>query len=412
MPTSRFKGPLLASSESGAGLFTNLDIAEPGRFHTTQYYEEFDSPRRLATINTDKGAWQRSVDYAKGDTVGTSGGTYRCSVAGASAASGTGPTTDGIVTITDDGATARQVRASIVDNTCEWEPLLGYRTSDWQSTTYLGAQGNANVTEVVYWPGQSGAGVVDLSSGAEGASAALTGITIQNNGSSVGGPLAVTPNFNPSRTSPDKYIASTITFGCRIYMFNARGTADVAAGGDPYLKCNWFVGLSTHENYNPVAGASDTLYDPDEVSPQGPSSPTHAGFFMKGNDTGTLWAGCKGDAAGAAVHIDIGEMPPLTQWIELGMRLVDADCFMVYRRDPGQSTRWKKVGEGMLPAGGTFEDGEAMFPTISNTSEDRNPSANGDYGNMTLGVDYFFLNQKRDLFHPEWDGNGPIIGSS
>lgn len=420
MPTSRFKGPLLASADSGAGLFENQDIAEPGRFHTTQYHEEFDSPSRMFALQADKGYWKQDTDYTFKDTVtGPYFERFTCMVSGTSApAPAVGPTGLRQRIFTDTLGNNYTMMPWHEDNSVMWKYLdyYGGTHSDWLATTYLGAQGEAVLREAQPDYQNSSLGVIDLSSGALGSSSALTGVTIQNNGGSSNGPMGVSPIGNPTVANPSNHVASTIAFGCRINMYNRRGQSGIDAGADPYLKCNWFVGLSTYESYFP-SGVSSTLYDFDAVSPQGPSSPTHAGFFMKGNDTGRLWAGCKGSSSGAGVHIDIGEMPPLREgrggWVELGMKIVDADCFMIYRRDEGQSTRWKQVAEGMLPEGGTFEDGDPMYPTISNTSADQaGATLDESLAKCNLGVDYFFLNQKRDLFHPEWDGNGPSLGSS
>jgi hypothetical protein len=403
MPTTRFKGPLLASSESGAGLFEGLDVAEPGRFHTAQYYEEFDSPSKLFGCEVFIGPWAQSTAYTPGPGAGgnivynsTTGEYYICTKSGTSSGSGTGPTGDGIVTIVDKAAADREVRTQIVDGTCEWEFLRngvpeGATASDWYGTRYK-MGGRVGVQQSLYWPGNSAEGVLHLSTNSSGAGTDLCGITLQNDGlqsnrpggfGQAGSPLLVGATGKPTPQDPGTYTNSTITFGARVYMFKLLPSAE-----DPYENLSWFVGLSELE-------ADSTLYS--GAGPWGPGSSAHAGFFMKGDGTGKLWAG------GQGAHIDIGWPPAITTWMELGMRIVDGDCFMVYMRNPGQSTKWKKVGEGM--ASPSWFDSELMIPTIAVGA----PDGGGTYSNMILGVDYFFLNQKRDLKHYEWDGNTDVL---
>jgi len=402
MPTSRFKGPLLGSSESGAGLFEGLDVAEPGRFHTAQYYEEFDSPSMMVGAQYFSGSWAQSTAYTTGAGQGgnivynsTTGGYYLCTKGGTSASSGTGPAGDGIVTITDDAAQAREVRTQIVDGTCEWEflnngPQQAATASDWYPTRYK-MGGKFGVQQSLYWPGNSAEGVLTLGTNTTGGSTDLCGVTLQNDGqlsnkggkfNAGGGPLEVSPTGKPTPLETGTWTNSTITFGARVYLFEA------AAAHDPYENLSWFVGLSEYE-------ADSALYS--GAGPWGPGSDAHAGFFMKGDGTGKLWAG------GQGAHIDIGWPSALTTWMELGMRIVDGDCFMVYMRNPGQSTKWKKVGEGMVSP--SWYDSNAMYPTIAVAT----PDGGTNYRNMTLGVDYFFLNQKRDLKHYDWDGTTDVL---
>lgn len=229
-------------------------------------------------------------------------------------------------------------------------------TTDW-SLTQVSSGGTAAIIKTV---ASSDVGILRLDCPAD-----EDGPIVQLDGSVAAGlsPLGVTPTAATAGSAA----ATDAIFASRFRI------VDVSAQGI-------FVGLAE------LNGTSAIIATPEG----GITSDTHIGFAQKDSDSGAIYFTVAGDADGDAVTVTGSSVIPSalsdSEWIEIAVRATGTDRYRGYVRQGGSAGRWRKVADGTLASGNTWD--AQMLISLANLG-----GAAGD----DLDVDYVYFAQKRDL---------------
>lgn len=127
------------------------------------------------------------------------------------------------------------------------------------------------------------------------------------------------------------------------------------------------------------------------ATPEGAiTSDTHLGFAQADSDAGAIYFTVAGDADGDAVTVTGTSVIPDaladSEWIEVAVRATGTDRYRGYVREGGSAGRWRKIADGTLASGNTWD--AQMLISLANLG-----GGTGD----DLDVDYVYFAQKRDL---------------